>query len=138
CVERVAVCCDRSFDVAVVGWIRHRSEQAAVEDDASELAVVFVLVPRAGRNLDVDDGVVHARTAAGTSACSRSAIRSAADSMPTDRRTRFGGAANGAVAVDACVIFAGTSIRLSTPPRDSASWKSFVRPASAIASASQV
>ena len=54
-------------------------------------------------------------------------MRSAADSMPTERRTRFGGAANGAVAVDACVMRAGTSIRLSTPPSDSASWKSFVR-----------
>ena len=47
---------------------------------------------------------------------------------------RFGGAANGASAVAACVIRAGTSIRLSTPPSDSASWKSFVR--ATIASAS--
>src|SRR6202035_4998423 len=117
--------------------IRHRGEESAVEHDASEFLVVLVLVPRARRNLDEDDCVVHARTAAGTSACSRSAIRSAADSMPTDRRTRFAGAANREVAVDACVIFAGTSIRLSTPPSDSASWKSFVRPAIAIASASE-
>ena len=49
--------------------------------------------------------------------------------MPTDRRTRFGGAANGAFAVAACVILYGTSMRLSTPPSDSASWKSFVAPA---------
>ncbi len=34
------------------------------------------------------------------------------------------GAANGASAVEACVIRAGCSIRLSTPPSDSASWNS--------------
>src|SRR5947208_3128884 len=58
-------------------------------------------------------------------------MRSCADSSPTDSRTRFGGAANGASAVDACVIRAGCSIRLSTPPRDSASSKPFVRANSA-------
>src|SRR3954451_14385277 len=36
-----------------------------------------------------------------TSAVSRSATRSSADSRPTERRTRFFGAANGASAVDA-------------------------------------
>ena len=58
-----------------------------------------------------------------TSADSRSATRSSADSIPTDSRTRFLGAANGASAVDACVIRAGCSIRLSTPPRLSASFQ---------------
>ena len=52
-----------------------------------------------------------------SSACSRSAIRSRADSR-TDSRTRFLGLANGASAVDECVIRAGCSIRLSTPPSD--------------------
>src|SRR5262249_19051599 len=54
------------------------------------------------------------------SATSRSSSRSSADSRPTDRRIRFGGAANGESTVEACVISAGTSIRLSTPPRLSA------------------
>ena len=71
-----------------------------------------------------------------TSAASRSATRSSADSIPTDRRTRFPGGANGAPAVDACVIRAGCSIRLSTPPSDSASWKIFVRATSSTASCS--
>src|SRR3954470_426241 len=55
------------------------------------------------------------------SATSRSARRSSADSRPTDSRTRFPGAANGESTVEACVIRAGTSMRLSTPPRLSAS-----------------
>ena len=54
-------------------------------------------------------------------AWSRSATRSSAASIPTDNRTRLGGVANGASAVEACVIWAGVSIRLSTPPRLSAS-----------------
>ena len=40
-------------------------------------------------------------------------MRSSADSMPTDKRMSVGGTANGASAVDACVIRAGCSIRLS-------------------------
>src|SRR5262249_7087102 len=56
-----------------------------------------------------------------TSAASRSATRSSADSIPTDSRTRLAGGANGASAVDACVMRAGCSIMLSTPPSDSAS-----------------
>src|SRR5215211_5504855 len=71
-----------------------------------------------------------------TSAASRSATRSSADSIPTDSRIRFGGAANDDSAVEACVIRAGTSIRLSTPPRLSASLKTFVRATSATASSS--
>ena len=71
-----------------------------------------------------------------TSALSRSAIRSSGDSIPTDSRTRFAGAANGDEAVEAWVIRAGCSIRLSTPPSDSASWKSSVRATSSTASAS--
>src|SRR5206468_1697283 len=60
------------------------------------------------------------------SAVSRSATRSSTDSMPTESRTRFRGAAKGASAVDAWVMRAGCSIRLSTPPSDSASLKIFV------------
>jgi pimeloyl-ACP methyl ester carboxylesterase len=71
-----------------------------------------------------------------TRAVSRSATRSVGDSIPTESRTRLRGAANGASAVDACVIRAGCSIRLSTPPRDSARVKSFVREQSATASSS--
>src|SRR5262249_26732650 len=47
-----------------------------------------------------------------TSAASRSAIRSSADSIPTESRMRLRGVANGASAVEACVICAGCSIRL--------------------------
>src|SRR5262245_23296837 len=71
-----------------------------------------------------------------TRAVSRSSTRSSADSRPTERRIRFFGAANGASAVEACVIRAGCSIRLSTPPSDSASLKTFVRATSATASSS--
>src|SRR5438067_1577890 len=79
---------------------------------------------------------VYARVAAGTSACSRSATRSSIDSIPTERRTRFFGGANGASAVDAWVIRAGTSIIDSTPPSDSASFQIFVRVTSSSASSS--
>src|SRR5439155_4147814 len=135
-VERVAVLGERALDVAVVRGVRHRGEEAPVEHDAPELLVPLVLVARARRDLDEDDRLAAhvARAAAGTSACSRSSTRSPADSIPTERRTRFGGAANGASAVAACVIRAGTSIRLSTPPSDSASRKTCVRPAIAAAS----
>ena len=78
----------------------------------------------------------YARAGERTSACSRSATRSSADSIPTERRTRFVGGANGASAVDACVISAGTSIIDSTPPSDSASFQIFVRATSATASSS--
>jgi pimeloyl-ACP methyl ester carboxylesterase len=71
-----------------------------------------------------------------TSAASRSATKSPAASIPTDRRTRLRGAAKGASAVVACVIRAGCSIRLSTPPSDSARQKSFVRAQIATASVS--
>ena len=50
-----------------------------------------------------------------------------ADSSPTERRIRLPGVAKGASLVEACVIRAGTSMRLSTPPRLSASVQTFVR-----------
>jgi hypothetical protein len=75
-----------------------------------------------------------ARSGAFASAASRSATRSSAASIPTESRTRFAGGAKGAPAVEAWVIRAGCSIRLSTPPRDSASWKSLVRATSSTAS----
>src|SRR5688500_20220778 len=53
----------------------------------------------------------------GASACSRSATRSVADSIPTERRMRFAGVANGASAVEACVIRVGTSMRLRSEER---------------------
>src|SRR5260221_96103 len=71
-----------------------------------------------------------------TSAASRSATKSLAASIPTDSRTRLRGGANGASAVDASVIRAGDSIRLSTPPSDSARQKSLVRAQMATASSS--
>src|SRR5579859_1180727 len=58
-VERVAVLGQRPLDEAVVRRIAHRREQPAVEEDAAELAVELVLVPRAGGDLDEDDGVGH-------------------------------------------------------------------------------
>ena len=61
-----------------------------------------------------------------TSAASRSAIRSSTDSMPTESRMRFFGLGERRSAVEACVICAGCSIRLSTPPSDSASVQIFV------------
>src|SRR5919202_2341757 len=71
-----------------------------------------------------------------TSAASRSATRSSGDSRPTERRTRLGEAANGPSAVEACVIRAGGSMRVSTPPSDSASFQIFVRATSPTASSS--
>ena len=57
---------------------------------------------------------------------SRSARRSSAFSIPTDRRTRPGGTASGESATEAWVIGAGSSMSDSTPPSDSASVKSRV------------
>src|SRR4051812_22392156 len=93
---------------------------------------------RAAAEVEVDQAhdYVRAATERRTSAASRSASRSSAASMPTDRRTRLPGGANGAPAVEACVIRAGCSIRLSTPPSDSASWKMRVRATKSTASAS--
>ena len=52
-----------------------------------------------------------------TSACARSATRSSADSIPTESRIEVRAARRtGASAVDAWVIAAGCSMRLSTPP----------------------
>ena len=48
------------------------------------------------------------------SACSRSATRSFADSRPTERRTRLSGTANGASAVEACVIATNADQALDT------------------------
>ena len=68
------------------------------------------------------------------------ASRSATGRPPTRSRPRAARACaarrTGASAVEACVIRAGCSIRLSTPPRLSASWKIFVRATSATASSS--
>ena len=47
---------------------------------------------------------------------------------------RFAGTAKGASAVEACVMATGTSMRLSTPPRLSASVQTFVRVTSSSAS----
>jgi len=85
---------------------------------------------------DVPRRYVPTRAVDLTSAASRSATRSAGASIPTESRTRLRGAANGASRVDACVIRAGCSMRLSTPPSDSASVKTLVREQSATASSS--
>src|SRR5439155_21051057 len=58
-IERIAVLAERSLDVAVVRGIAHRGEEAPVEDDPTELLVELILVPRPGRNLDVDHTVAH-------------------------------------------------------------------------------
>ena len=52
---------------------------------------------------------------------------------PAERRS-FKTILVGGLAVAACVIRCGTSMRLSTPPSDSASWNSFVAPATRAAS----
>ena len=51
-VERIAVRSHRTLDVAVVGGVAHRGEQAPVEHDAAHLGVPLVLVARARRDLD--------------------------------------------------------------------------------------
>src|SRR5581483_1193387 len=72
-----------------------REGRVVDEDEGVERVAVF-----GERLLDVAVGAGgHASTRAGASPCSRSAITSSADSMPTESRTGFGGAANGAVAV---------------------------------------
>ena len=46
-VQRIAVSAHRPLDEAVVGGVRHRGEEATVEDDRPELLVELVLVARA-------------------------------------------------------------------------------------------
>src|SRR3954462_11656088 len=76
-VEWVAVLRERPLDEAVVGGIGHRGEQPPVEHQPTELLVPLVLVAGARRDLDEDDRLAgHARAAAGTSAFSRSSMRS--------------------------------------------------------------
>ena len=55
-------------------------------------------------------------------------MRSSACSMPTDSLIRSAGTSSGESAADACVIRAGCSISDSTPPSDSPSVNSVVRP----------
>ena len=57
-IEWVAVLCERPVDEAVVGRVDRRREEAPVEDDRVERAVVLVLVPRAAWDLDGDDNLV--------------------------------------------------------------------------------
>src|SRR5512132_669780 len=103
--------------------------------------LAHVAVRQLGDDRDVWNGPVRLQAPAAaverTSAASRSAIRSSADSMPTESRIRLRGAANGESAVEACVIWAGCSIRLSTPPSDSASVQTLVRATSSTASSSE-
>jgi len=58
-VERVAVLGERPLEEPVVGRVAGRGEEAAVENDASELLVPLVLVARAARDLDERDVPVH-------------------------------------------------------------------------------
>src|SRR5579859_4015432 len=107
------------------------------DDGRCALAAVEILEQHAAEDVLIRPQPLQARAAgAATRAFWRSSIRSCADSMPTDSRTRLRGAAKGAFAVEACVIRAGTSIRLSTPPRLSASSHTFVRATSSTASSS--
>src|SRR5258706_4634260 len=65
-----------------------------------------------------------------SSACLSSSIRSSTSSIPTDRRTKpslMPRPARTSSGSEACVMIAGCSIRLSTPPRLSASVKSLQR-----------
>ncbi len=62
-----------------------------------------------------------------SSARDRSASRSSAVSMPTDRRTRSAGTSSCEPATDAWVIRPGCSMSDSTPPSDSASVNTCVR-----------
>ena len=60
-VQRIAVAAERALDEPVVRRVRHRREEAPVEDDGAELLVELVLVPRARRHLhEDDDGLGHA------------------------------------------------------------------------------
>jgi hypothetical protein len=96
---------------AVVRRIGHRGEEAPVEHDAADSASHSYLLR--------DPIGISAKTTASV----RAHVRAGADEraleigdqirrlrMPTERRTRFGGDANSAAAVEACVIRAGTSI----------------------------
>src|SRR3982751_1186310 len=114
----------------------HGRGGAAVEEREAVVGLDDVDADRvlAAPEVEVDEPHAREETGFRTSAASRSASRSSADSMPTERRTRFGGGANGAPAVEACVMRAGCSIRLSTPPSDSASANSFVLATSSTAS----
>src|SRR6185503_3421556 len=69
-------------------------------------------------------------------ACARSAMRSDTVSMPTERRTRPAGGASFVPRTEPCVMASGTSMSDSTPPRDSASEKYFVRATIRFAAAS--
>ena len=53
-------------------------------------------------------------------------MRSASSSMPTEMRTSSPGTSSAEPATETCVMVAGCSSRLSTPPRDSARQNSLV------------
>src|SRR5581483_8884781 len=113
-VERVSVLREGSLEVAVVRRIRHRGEEATIEDDPAELFVPLVFVARPRWDLDEDDGLVgHARTVAGASACSRSRIRSPPYPLASERPPRFAGFADGAHPFAVCVMRVGPSLCLS-------------------------
>src|SRR5918994_1380848 len=113
--------------------MRNRRRRAAVEQRRAVLRLEEVAAddPR-GLVVEVD-GLGHQPARAD----SRSSIRSSADSMPTESRISVGDTANGASAVDACVMRAGCSMRLSTPPRLSASFQIFVSATRRTASSSE-
>ena len=100
-----------------------RRRRPAVEQGGPVVGLDDVDADRVRRSPGTAGRPARARARAGTptSAASRSAIRSSTFSIPTESRIRFRGDANGASAVEACVMRAGCSIRLSTPPSDSAS-----------------
>src|SRR6185369_2964614 len=80
-----------------------RLEQVA-RDDALALVVQIDQVGACHGVILAALPAAQAVAAERASAVSRSATRSSTDSIPTERRTRFAGAANGASEVDACVI----------------------------------
>src|SRR5205823_1143247 len=81
----------------------------------AEISTASVAAPATKTTAPSRTGGPYACAAERTSACSRSATRSSADSIPTERRTRLFGGANAASAVDACVIRARVVAVLAHP-----------------------
>ena len=86
-VERVAVAAERVGDEAVVGGIRGRREQPAVEEDPARVVVDLVLVAAAARDLDDD---VHAALGGLRSWRPSCHVTVGGRDLPSRRRRRHG------------------------------------------------
>src|SRR5437870_6139723 len=105
-----------------------QQQQDDGHQDVREVNVDFQCSPPYTRESRDPNTIVELHACA--SARSRSEIRSATSSMPTEMRTRPSAtpcARRVSAGMEACVITAGSSINDSTPPRLSASVKSWVR-----------